>query len=69
MNDSEPPSPIPPDRLADREEVCRLLMEASGTPNCSSAPAGVRRLQEELGEKYGELRIAVDLIREARDQE
>ena len=70
MNEPEPSSPISPEILADLEEVCRRLM--TGGVQDPELLERIRRRSEaarkELREKYGELNIAVDLIREARDE-
>jgi hypothetical protein len=62
---------IPPDILADLEEVCRQA--ASGGVR---DPELLRRIQErsakareEILRKHGVLNVAVDLIREIRDEE
>lgn len=61
---------VPPDIMADREEVCRRVA-TEGIRD----PELIRRIQErseearrELLERHGVLNIAVDLIREIRDE-
>ena len=68
----ETPSAIPADELADMEEVCRLIAE--GQP--ITDPALRKRIRERaehvrrvMLEKHGITNIAVDLIREVRDEE
>jgi hypothetical protein len=65
------PSVIPPDELADMEEVCRLISEGKRVTD----PALLQRISErsekvqrDVWEKYGVVEWAVDLIREARDE-
>jgi hypothetical protein len=57
MNESEPPSPIPPDRLADLEEICRRLI--TGGVRDPELLERIRRRSEaapkEIREKYAEL--------------
>lgn len=62
---------IPPDVLADLEEVCRQAA-VGGVKD----PELLRRIQErsekarrEILQKHGVLNVAVDLIREGRDEE
>ena len=62
---------IPPDILADLKEVCRQA--ASGGVR---DPELLRRIQErsakareEILQKHGVLNVAVDLIREIRDED
>lgn len=61
---------VPPDIMADLEEVCRHV-----TTGGVRDPELIRRIQErseearrELLERHGVLNIAVDLIREIRDE-
>jgi hypothetical protein len=68
----EKPSEIPADEMADMEEVCRLISEGKRVTD----PALRKRIHErservrrEMLEKHGMTDIAVDLIREARDEE
>jgi hypothetical protein len=62
---------IPPDVLADLDAVLKHV--AAGTPVEPELARRVRerseRMTEELRRRYGELNIAVDLIREIRDEE
>jgi hypothetical protein len=68
----EKPSVIPPDEMADMEEVCRLVSEGKRVTD----PALRRRISERSEQvrramlaKHGMTDIAVELIREARDEE
>jgi len=68
----EGPSAIPPEEMADMEEVARLIAEG----NRVTDPALLKRIyerseevQRQVREKYGVVEWAVDLIREARDEE
>jgi hypothetical protein len=68
----ETPSAIPSDEMADLEEVCRLISEGKPVTD----PALLERIHERaeqvrhaMLEKHGVTNIAVDLIREARDEE
>jgi len=63
---------IPPDEMADMEEVCRLISEGQRVTD----PALLKRIYERseevqraIREKYGVVEWAVDLIRVARDEE
>jgi hypothetical protein len=63
---------IPSDAMADMEEVCRLVSEGKRVTD----PALPRRIDERseevrrrIREKHGVVEWAVDLIREARDDE
>jgi hypothetical protein len=63
---------IPPDEMADMEEVCRLISEGKRVTD----PALLKRIHErseqvrrQIREKHGVVEWAVDLIREARDEE
>ncbi|HZW32296.1 MAG TPA: hypothetical protein VFF52_16405 [Isosphaeraceae bacterium] len=67
----EKPSDIPPEAMADLEEVCRLISEGKRVTD----PALLKRISERseevqrrIREKYGVVEWAVDLIREARDE-
>ncbi len=61
----------PPEALADLEAVLNHV--AAGTPVEPALARRVRerseRLTEELRQRYGELDVAVDLIREIREEE
>jgi hypothetical protein len=61
----------PPDVLADLDAVLKHV--ASGTPIEPELARRVRErsesMTEELRRKYGEINVAVDLIREIRDEE
>jgi hypothetical protein len=68
----ETPPAIPADEMADMEEVCRLISDGKPVTD----PALRKRIRERADlvrhamlEKHGVTNIAVDLIREARDQE
>ncbi|MGZ6075261.1 MAG: hypothetical protein ACXWOA_15500 [Isosphaeraceae bacterium] len=61
-----------PSPQTDLEEVCRLIAEGKKVTN----PGLLKRIQErseqatrEVFEKHGLLDVAVDLIREGRDEE
>jgi hypothetical protein len=68
----EKPSTISPEEMADMQEVCRLISEGKRVTD----PALLKRIHErseevrrEMFEKHGVTNIAVDLIREVRDEE
>jgi hypothetical protein len=68
----EKPTDIPPAEMADMEEVCRLIAEGKRVTD----PALRKRIYERseqvrraMLEKHGITNIAVDLIREVRDEE
>jgi hypothetical protein len=72
MATDETPSAIPADEMADMEEVCRLIAEGKRVTD----PALRKRIYERseqvrraMLERHGMTNIAVDLIREARDEE
>ena len=72
MATAKAPSCIPPEEMADMEEVCRLISEGKRVND----PELLKRIRErseevrrEMFEKHGLTNIAVDLIREARDEE
>lgn len=64
-------STIPPEVMADGQVVIDHLM--SGKPLDPETYRRIReraeRITEEIRQKHGELNIAVDLIREIRDEE
>jgi hypothetical protein len=61
---------IPPEILADLEAVCHRTAAGNADPELLRRVAERSRLvQAELRRKYGELNVAVDLIREIRDEE
>jgi hypothetical protein len=67
----EKPSNIAAEEMADMEEVCRLISEGKRVTN----PALLRRISDraeqvrrEMFDKHGMTNIAVDLIREVRDE-
>jgi hypothetical protein len=68
----ETPSAIPSDEMADMEEVCRLISEGKPVTDLAllkrihDRAEPVRRA---MLEQNGVTNIAVDLIREARDEE
>jgi hypothetical protein len=64
-------SHIPPQELADMEEVCRLISEGRRVTD----PALRQRISErseqvmqEMFDQHGTTNVAVDLIREVRDE-
>jgi hypothetical protein len=68
----ERPSDISTEEMADMEEVCRLISQGKRVTD----PALRRRISDraeqvrrEMLEKHGHTNIAVDLIREVRDEE
>ena len=68
----EKPPSIPPEEMADLEEVCRLISEGKRATD----PELLRRIhgraeevRREMFEKNGLTNIAVELIREVRDEE
>lgn len=65
------PTACPPDVRADPDAVLKHL--AAGSPVEAELARRVRqrseRMTEELRERYGEMNLAVDLIREIRDEE
>ncbi|MFI5460322.1 MAG: hypothetical protein ACHRXM_33310 [Isosphaerales bacterium] len=68
----EKPSFVPPEEMADMEEVIRLISAGKSVTD----PALLKRIYErsekvrrEMFEKHGVTNIAVDLIREVRDEE
>jgi hypothetical protein len=72
MANVERPSAIPPEEMADREAICRLISQGQRVTD----PALLKRIHErseqvrrEMFEKHGITNIAVDLIREVRDEE
>jgi len=60
---------IPPEVLADLEDAIRGALQGSPDPEVM-LKAGEEQdcLREELRQRLGELNVAVDLIREARDE-
>jgi hypothetical protein len=72
MASVEIPSTIPADELADVQEFCRLIAEGKRV----TEPALLKRIHERsehvrraMLEKHGTTDIAVELIREVRDEE
>ncbi len=68
----ENPSNIPAEEMADMEEVCRLIAEGKRVTDpalrqrISDRAEQVRR---EMLDRHGLTNVAVDLIREVRDEE
>ena len=62
---------IPPDVQADLAEVCRMIpLGGVKDPELiRRIDERARRIQEEIRRTHGELDVAVDLIRETRDEE
>jgi len=72
MASVEETSTIPPDEMADMEEVCRLIAEGKRItdPELRKRIHGrSEEVRREMLEKHGVTNIAVDLIREVRDEE
>jgi len=64
-------SPIPPDVMADLEAICNAIA-AGRRPDPELARRAAERadrMREEVRRRHGILNIAVDLIREGRDEE
>ena len=66
------PLSIPPEEMADMEEVCRLIAEGKRVND----PELLKRIRErseevqrQIREKYGMVEWAVDLIRQVREEE
>ncbi len=60
---------IPPEVLADLEEAARYAASGVRDPEIMrQACESMDRMREELRGKYGEMNVAVDLIREIRDE-
>jgi hypothetical protein len=61
---------IPPDVLADLEDAIRGVLQGPPTPEVMQKAGDEQdRLREELRQRVGELSVAVDFVREARDSE
>lgn len=60
---------IPPEAMADLEEAARYAASGIRDPEVMRQ-AGERmdRMREELRRQHGDMNVAVDLIRETRDQ-
>jgi hypothetical protein len=72
MSPVEKPSAIPPEEMADMEEVCRLISEGKRVTDpelLKRIYARSEEVQRQIREKHGVVEWAVDLIREARDEE
>jgi hypothetical protein len=66
------PSTIPPDETADMEEVCHLIAEGKRVTDPELLKWIRERseaAQRETFEKHGVVEWAVDLVRDARDEE
>ncbi|MFI5455767.1 MAG: hypothetical protein ACHRXM_09985 [Isosphaerales bacterium] len=64
------PLNIPPDEIADMEEVCRLISEGKRVTDpelLRRIHARAEEVRREMFEKHRITNIAVDLIREVRD--
>lgn len=60
---------IPPEVLAELEEAVRYAMSGKRDPEVMRrACERMDRMREELRQTHGEMNIAVELIREARDE-
>ncbi len=63
---------IPDQEMADMEEVCRLIAEGKHVTDSELLVRVYERsaeVQRQIQEKHGVVEWAVDLIREARDEE
>ncbi len=61
---------IPPEVMADLEDACRYAASGVRDPEVTRrACERMDRMREELRRQYGEMNVAVDLIREVRDEE
>jgi hypothetical protein len=70
MNEPEATQTIPPEMLADLEYAIQLLIAGKRDPEfIARVQARSERMREEVFQKHGLLNIAVDLIREIRDEE
>jgi hypothetical protein len=72
MSTAAKASAIEPDELADMEEVCRLISQGKPVTDTELLKRIRERseaVQREIVEKHGMVDWAVDLIREARDEE
>jgi len=60
---------VSPGILADLEEAARYAASGVRDPETSrQACESMDRMREDLRREYGEMNVAVDLIREARDE-
>jgi hypothetical protein len=72
MASDEQPSAIATEEMADREEVCRLIAQGKRVTDPALRQRIFERSEQvrrEMLEKHGLTNIAVDLIREVRDEE
>jgi hypothetical protein len=70
MSTLEKPLPISPELLAEMQERAERAAKGIRDPeDARRACERMDRMREELRQKVGELDIAVELIREARDPE
>ncbi len=68
----ETPSAIPTDEMADMEEVCRLIAEGKHVTDpelLERIHERAEQVQRAMLEEHGVTNIAVDLIRQAHDEE
>ena len=69
MNRPEPPTAIPPEAIADLDYALQLIMSGKRAPEFEARiRAESDKITEEIRRKHGILNIAVDLVREARDE-
>jgi hypothetical protein len=60
---------VPPQLMADLEDAARYAASGVRDPEVMRrACERMDRMREELRQQYGEMNIAVDLIREVRDE-
>lgn len=65
-----PASTIPPEIMAELQEAADRAARGIRDPEAMrEACERMDRMREELRQKYGEMSVAVDLIREVRDGE
>ncbi len=68
MNSTKTNSSLPPDLAAALDEALRNAMAGNQDPEAMRQACDEQdRLREELRQKVGDLNVAVDLVREARD--
>ncbi len=68
--DTKEQSVIPPDILAELHQAAdRAAAGVHDTEAMKRACDRMDRMREELRRKHGDMNVAVDLIREARDEE
>jgi hypothetical protein len=69
MNPPEPSAIIPPEVMADLDYAIQLIMTGKRDPEFEArVRAESEKIAEEVRGRHGLLNIAVDLIREARDE-